>query len=395
MAGGGGGGGEPRGDFGDTACFETIQTDRNGSAKVTFTLPDNVTTYTVTAHAANKDLYVGVNTKDIVSKLDFFVQTVEPRKIKTSDDVVLNATSIADEKYDVDFEFTIKELNKTLKATAKTNSITTVNFGKLPFGTYTVVIKGTHGDQKDAIEFKFNVVESTQEVKDKKTVEINKDTTIKPTKNPITLEIYNKNMKKYIKYIDFIESTLTERLDTQIAYNEVQNIKNNYYNTKNTENYINLSKYEGNSYLKNLPNGKENIVLTALINKYAKEYNSSSDYYTQNYLSKDTNIFEYYLLAAANNQPVLLDLQYLKDEKDISNYSKLLVTLSFEFLGDYKDAKELYSTIKLTDNETAKYKSIIALIQTYIDKQNAIKTIDELIKKSPADEYLRFGILSF
>ena len=93
------GNGEVRGDFGDTACFETVTTNSKGIAQVTFTLPDNVTTYTATAHSANKDLYVGVNTLDIVSKLDFFIQSTEPRNVKTTDDLVLNATSIAEDKY--------------------------------------------------------------------------------------------------------------------------------------------------------------------------------------------------------------------------------------------------------------------------------------------------------
>ena len=357
-------------------------------------MPDNVTTYVVTAHSANKDLYVGVNKAEIVSKLDFFVQCTEPRNVKTSDDLVLNATSIAEEKYNVEFEFTIKELNKTLKASGNTNSVVTVNFGKIPYGTYTAVIKGKHDTQEDSIEYTFNIVESAQEVKDKQTVDIKNGTTINPNKNPIVLEIYNKDMKQYLEYVDFIESTLEQRLDTQIAYNEVQNIKDEYYNTQSTENYINLEDFKGDRFFKNLKSGKEDIVLTALISKYAKDYYSSANIYVEN-IEDDDNIFEIYLLAAANNESVLTDLLYLKQEEDIDNYNKLLVTLSLEFLGDYQNAKELYNTIELSNSEQKQYKSIVALIETYINKTNAVTTINELIKNSPEDEYLRFAILSF
>lgn len=395
MGGAGGGDGQLRGKFGDTACFETVNTDAKGIATVTFTLPDNVTTYTVTAHSANKDLYVGVGKKDIVSKLDFFVQFTEPRNIKTTDDVVLNATSVAEQNYKVDYEFTIKELNKTLKTTANTNSIATVNFGKLKYGTYTVTIKGKHDNLNDGVEYKFNVVESTQEVKDKKTLSINNNAEIKPSKNPIVLEVYNKNMEQYLKYIEFIESTNTDRLDTKIAYNKVQEIKNKYYNEKNTINYIDIEKYQGDNYLKNLENGKEDIVLSALTSYYAIDYFNRDKLTEKEQLSKDANIFEYYLLAAANKESVLLDLLYLKDEKDISNYDKLLVTLSLEFTGDFQNAKELYKQINLTDKEKKEYKSIIAIIDTFINKKDAAKKINELIKKNPSDEYLRFAILSF
>lgn len=222
----GGGGGDTRGNFGDTAYFDTVYTDSNGVANVKFKLPDNVTTYRVTVHSANEDVYVGVNKIDITSKLDFFIQSTEPRNVKTTDDLVLNATSIASEQYNVKYQFTIEELNKTLEAEETTNSITTVNFGKLDYGTYHVVIRGSGNNQEDAITYPINIIESAQEVKKYTKININETPEIKPTKNPIVLEIYNRNMEKYIDYIDFIENTLTERLDTQIAYNEIQKNKN-------------------------------------------------------------------------------------------------------------------------------------------------------------------------
>ena len=392
--GAGGGDGEPRGDFADTAHFETVDTDNKGTAKVKFKLPDNVTTYRVTAHSANKDLEVGVGTKKITSKLDFFVQSVEPRGVKINDDLVLNATAIADTNYDVDYEFTIKELNKTLKAKGKTNSLVTVNFGKLSLGTYTAVIRGKYGEQTDAIEYKVNITKTAQEVKTKSTMNITSNAIIKPTKNPIILEIYNKKMEKNVKYMDFIEGTLTERLDTQIAYNEVQKLKNKYYETDNYSiNSINSGIYTGNRIgLKNLRSGKDDLVLAAMVTYYAREYGSNV---ILGELGKNDNLFEYYLLLAAKQEPVLQDLIYLKEEKDISNYNKLLVILSFEFMGDYKNAKELYSEISLSNEEAKQYKSIIATIETFINKKNAGQIIDELINNSPADEYLRFAILSY
>lgn len=353
-------------------------------------MPDNVTTYTVTAHSANKDLYLGQNAIDIVSTLDFFVQYTEPRNVKTSDDLVLNATSVANEKYDVEYEFTIKELNKTLTTTASTNTLATVNFGKLPYGTYTVLIRGKHGEEQDAVEYKFNIIESSQEVKTKTSMNIKNGATITPTKNPIVIEIYNKNMEQYLKYIDFIENTLSTRLDTQIAYNKVQEIKDKYYGTTSSTNAIYISQYNQDGYLKNLPNAEKDLILTALISYYSEGY-----YENKASFSKMDNLFETYLLVAADNESVLTDLLHLKEEKDITNYNKLLVTLSLEFLGDFQNARQLYETISLTPDEANEYKSIVAIIETFINKQEAKIKINELIQNSPADEYLRFAILSF
>ena len=393
----GGGDGDTRGNFGDTAYFVTVYTDSNGVANVKFKLPDNVTTYRVTVHSANEELYVGVNKIDITSKLDFFIQSTEPRNVKTTDDLVLNATSIASEQYNVKYQFTIEELNKTLEAEETTNSITTVNFGKLDYGTYHVVIRGSGNNQEDAITYPINIIESAQEVKKYTKININETPEIKLTKNPIVLEIYNRNMEKYIDYIDFIENTLTERLDTQIAYNEIQKIRTKYYGSSNNQVNINMAKYRDTKnytdYLKNLENANTDIVLTALIQYYAKDYISGLN--IDLFINDDNNLFEQYLLASANKKNVLTDLLQLKEEKDIENYNKLLVTLSLEFLGDYQNAKDLYNQIELNSEEKEEYKSITAIIETFINKENSSKIIDELIANSPEDEYLRFAILSF
>lgn len=395
VTGGKGGGDEDvRSKFADTAYFDTKETNNNGEATYTFTLPDNVTTYRITAHAANENLELGVNTKKISSKLNFFIQSSAPQGIKTSDDVVLNATSISDDKYDVNYTFTINEIGKTLEATETTNQIASVNFGKLDYGTYHAKITGKYGENTDSIEYEFNVVDSTQQVSAKTTENVTSNTVIKPSQNPIVLEIYNKNMSSYLSYIDFIESTTTDRLDTQIAYNKAQEIKNKIYSeTNNYSNDLYIESYIGdNGYIKNLKNGKEDIVLTALVRYYNSQYYNNSE---QSTLGKDENIFEYYLLESAKGNPVLTDLKYLKDEENIDNYDKLLVTLSFEFLGDYQDAKDLYNTISLNDEEAKEYKSICAIIDTFIAKDKAQEKIDDLIKNSPSDEYLRFAIISF
>ena len=236
-----------------------------------------------------------------------------PRNVKTTDDLVLNATSIAEENYNVKYEFTIKELNKTLTTEANTNSIATVNFGKIPFGTYHAIIKAQYGEYEDGIEYQFNIIESAQEVKEKQTIKIQDKTQIEPTKNPIVLEIYNKDMANYVRYIEFIERTLNERLDTQIAYNQMQKIKNIYYNTQNSINNIQIEDYINENGFKILRNSESDLVLTALISKYANNYYSedaSNRINTDTNLS-NTNIFEMYLLAAANKEPGLNDLLYL------------------------------------------------------------------------------------
>lgn len=393
--GGGGGEGEIRGNFGDTLCFETLQTNNDGEAKIKFKLLDNITTYRATVHSVNKDLEIGVNTLDITSKLDFFIQSTEPRNVKETDDLVLNATSIANEKYKVDYEFYIKELNKTLTTTADTNTIATVNFGKLKLGKYHVIIKGKHENLEDAIEYEFDIIKGAQIVSSKSTLDINHNVKMKLAKNPVVLEIYSKDTEKYLTYIDFVKSTLSPRLDTQIAYNKIIEFEDKIYHTKTSMNRIdNIDQYAGKTALKNLENAKEDRVLTALVSYYAKDYYELVSNGIFDEIKEEDNLFEVYLQAAARNETVLADLQYLKMENDISNYNKLLLTLSFEFLGDFQDAKELYNSLDLSQEEQEEYKSLIAIINTFIDKEKANELILALIENKPSDEYVRFAVIS-
>ena len=391
----GSGGGEPRSKFGDTAYFETVYTDRNGVATVTFTLPDNITSYRVTAHSANADLYVGENKINITSTLDFFIQFTEPKGVKSTDDLVISATSVSEKINKVDYEFTIEELNKKINKSANSNSIATANFGKLPVGRYTVTIKGTNGVDEDAVQYKFEVVESAQEKTEKKTFNLEENATFTPAKNPITLEIYNEKMKQYIDYIEFVESTLNKRLDTRVTYNIIQNLKSKYYGEDYNGVTIDIYDYtKDNDRYSNLEEGKSDLILTALTNYFAKDVKMSYINPLSS-LNKDDNVYEYYLYLAANEEPVLKDLKYLEEDEENDNYNKLLLTLSYEFLGDYDSARNIYSKIEFSDSEKQEYASLIAISDTFINKNEAANKINEIIKNNKADEYVRFAVISF
>ncbi len=94
--GGGGGGnggtpGNPRNNFPDTAAwFPEIHTDANGEAVVTFTLPDNLTSWRLTAKAVTADTQVGETFVNIVTKQDIIVRPLLPRTLTAGDQVELS-----------------------------------------------------------------------------------------------------------------------------------------------------------------------------------------------------------------------------------------------------------------------------------------------------------------
>ena len=80
--GGGGGGGVPfvRQEFPDTAFWNpVVRTGSDGRAQVSVTLPDNLTTWRMTAKALTVDTLVGEAENDVVASLDLLVRPVTPR----------------------------------------------------------------------------------------------------------------------------------------------------------------------------------------------------------------------------------------------------------------------------------------------------------------------------
>jgi alpha-2-macroglobulin len=97
--GGGGGyegpmpkGDRPRTDFPDTALWlPAVRTNDNGEAVVTFRLPDNLTTWRLTARAVTIDTAVGEAQATLVTQQAIMVQPVLPRTLVVGDHVELAA----------------------------------------------------------------------------------------------------------------------------------------------------------------------------------------------------------------------------------------------------------------------------------------------------------------
>jgi uncharacterized protein YfaS (alpha-2-macroglobulin family) len=97
LGGGGGGGGgvlmgNPRADFPDTAqWFPVLHTDYKGEATVTFTLPDSLTSWRLTAKGTTTDTQVGQAKRNILTQQEFVVRPILPRTLTAGDTVNLSA----------------------------------------------------------------------------------------------------------------------------------------------------------------------------------------------------------------------------------------------------------------------------------------------------------------
>jgi uncharacterized protein YfaS (alpha-2-macroglobulin family) len=115
--GGGGGGpmfGNPRSDFPDTAVWiPTLVTDSQGDARLEITLPDNLTTWRLTARAVTLDHLVGETIETVVTQQPLVLRPHLPRILTEGDQVELVATlhNYTDEDLEVEVSLSATGMN--------------------------------------------------------------------------------------------------------------------------------------------------------------------------------------------------------------------------------------------------------------------------------------------
>ncbi|HXQ38477.1 MAG TPA: alpha-2-macroglobulin family protein, partial [Anaerolineales bacterium] len=143
--GGRGGGGDsfpssnPRSDFKDTAAwFPELRTDSNGRATVTFTLPDNLTSWRLSAKALTLNHLVGQSHANIETKKDLLLRPLLPRVLTTGDQVQLTTMvhnySNTDQRVQVTLNASGLKINgdTTQNVTVKANEVLAVGWSAIP-----------------------------------------------------------------------------------------------------------------------------------------------------------------------------------------------------------------------------------------------------------------------
>ena len=383
-----------RSNFGDTLYFGE-KAFNNGEVEFEFKLNDSITSFRLTAIAVeNGDVInAGVGTDKVSSYLPLSISTVIPKKVKNTDDLVLNATSIVSSGDSIDYTFTIEELDKQLTASSVPGQAVSVNFGKLDLGQYTVTIAGQDSaGNTDKMVYTIDIIETAQEVAIKDTVKLDGDIAITPAKNPIVIELYDKETAQYISYLDFLESNRTVRLDTLVSYYKSLEYKNKYYGENNANAVPKFNAYmAADGRLIPLSSAEGDYILTALVNEYMPDY---FDLDVANYGIKigdeRSTILGKLLVQASFKCPVLIELGALS-EMELSSSEKMIVALAFAFAGDYDSAKDIYENTDFTGVR----RDLLAILETFIDKDTATEQIDELIEGAPSADYLSFAIVSF
>ncbi len=396
------GGGNPIGRslFVEAPYFGNAVTDSNGIAKITFTLPDNITEYSVTVHAANEDFYTGDLREKIHVTKDFFIQHITPGTIKSTDDFIICATGISETLDDVNAVFEIAELGRKIECAAASGGELSANFGKLPKGTYTVRISATSGGKSDSLEFKVPVTGNANTVEITQVLDTEKQSTLTPSTNPLKISVSTEARVRYEKYLSYIYSTNTDRLDNRVANSIAKIIDSSLLGGKLHSSSISYI-YGENDMFAPLYNSEGDPVLTALIFRVSQ---AAKEHHLVNSILGDkiadikpqtlTESAEMLLLGATLGRPVLSDLKYMASTIEDDDYIEMILCLGFVFSGDFDSARIMYEgSDKNPGNEG--YAALRAMAAVYLDEQSAASQIDKLISESPNEYYLSLAVAAY
>ena len=371
--GGGGEGAAPRRDFKDTAAFLTGVTDSDGMVSLSFSLPDNLTTWRATVQAISENgvgnIYAGTTKKPIVVTRPLFISPVVMPQYTVGDDITVSAVCNGEANG-------INEINATVTGSGVDSTLTAkpgepLKFGKLPKGNYKILFSAKSGQYSDAVELTFEVVDTVLEMPVLKTFDLTGEAIpVSPTRWPVNLTFYNKDYLLYGKILNKLGSSWGERLDFQIA----QGFAAKEYGYFTDEQFINsFSNITSNGTAKLLPYTEEDYELTALICAAAPELVDksavSSAFYQKlsDRTSSETDVVSCYLGLAALSEPVLPDILELLENQDDFNWGtgeKMRLCAALALLGDYENALKYYT--ELTESITLYKSSPNGEIKAYI-----------------------------
>lgn len=132
----GGDGGNPadlatrkRGEFRDTAFWQAdVQTNAQGTASVSFTLPDNITRWQIESLGITKDTRVGVEYTDILAQKEVMVVPLKPRFVVPGDTFMLGVKIFNETKQTQTLDVTFESGTLALNGSSRTR--TTIKAGE-------------------------------------------------------------------------------------------------------------------------------------------------------------------------------------------------------------------------------------------------------------------------
>jgi hypothetical protein len=354
---GGGGGGGDRSNFPDIALFTQVETDSDGQASLKFKLPDNITSWQLSAQAISNNLEAGATTTALKVSLPFFVEANFSKEYLAGDEPTIKAmaygeilkdsgkTSIYLEAANLGISHDVKEVPAFAAAY--------FNLGKLKAGQYDFKVGSNYQDNKDAVINKITVVDSLLSQRYQVASEIKTSELVAGSeKNWTTINLMDNNRGRY--YLELLNLSYDSgaRVDQKLSAVVANNLMHDYFGVDNKQELSNLKIYQtSDGGISLLPYSSVDIklsVLTAMTAPDSFDRNALAGYFYGIYNNDNTSREEMSLALsglAALNEPVLISLREFNKNTDLTPSDKLYLALGAKTIGDNELAQNIYNEL--------------------------------------------------
>ncbi|MBI3120457.1 MAG: Ig-like domain-containing protein, partial [Candidatus Kerfeldbacteria bacterium] len=394
-----GGGGGMRRNLVDAALFETIETDDSGKALVTFTLPDNLTSWRLTSHAIGEDYYAGNGegyvrvTRSMVVDIvmsDTYLQTYQPVvKIRTF------GTKLSD---DVPVRITVK--SESLGIEGESFDVTgfdIIDFAlpTLSVGTHTLTVEATSGELHDGLERTMHVTSHAFAVPKVERTRLTDGW--KPnveTTEPVELLFLDQHVGEYYQSLVSTSYTWGDRLDEKVARSLSIKLLNEYFNAYRVEEEFDAGVYQypGVGALMLFPYSDSDLLLSANVaasdaSEMFLQDDMAEYFSTILYDSSQTTLRHAQSLygLAALGKPVHYEISEMLKSDKITDVDRLYLALALSTLGDQETSRELFNTLVTNHAETFDSMMVMNLGETTDERiQNTL--VSAMIAANLQDE---------
>jgi hypothetical protein len=352
-----GGGDGAREDFKDVALFDRVTTNAQGRASITFDLPDNLTSWRVSALAVSQDLYAGSSFSLVRVGLPFFVDVAMNTSYLTSDQPSIRVRAFGEELAagdQVSFEVSSPTLlDEPLTARGLAFTAVDIPLPPLREGQHELTIKASAHGLQDAVVRTITVMPSRLLHSEAHFYELQPGQTATPEGSADYLTrvvITDHNRGRYYPDLLSLSWTYGDRVDQMLARNLAQGLLAQYFQ----EEAAFPAEFRPSAYqtedggIAIFPFADDDLALSARVAALAPE-GFGRQALVQYFLkvtddadeTRERAIIALYGLAALG-EPMLPTIQGLAALGDLSPRERLYLGLAAAELGDQDTARSLY-----------------------------------------------------
>lgn len=344
--------------FTDAPLFASITTDANGEARTTLTLPDNVTSWRITAQAVSGDLSVGTTVANVDVTLPVFADVTIGAEYLAGDTPIARVRAYGT-ALTKDVTATFNLLAESL-GVKRSETVTAPAFGSaylplpaLRLGTHAITYALETPQGKDAVKLPLRVITSRLRQATLTEAELTTATTLPTTGDDLlTVQLGDRDRISLYGPLQSLSWSWSDRIDALVSRNAAQSFINEVFGEERPVSAVPAHAYQrDDGGISLLPYSDTDQRLSAELAAVAPEHFDRlalQQYFLDTVNYRDSNREEIstalYGLAALHT-PILPLLNNWYERNDLSVEERLLVALAFHELGASEKARTIYYDI--------------------------------------------------